>query len=156
MLLFVRWAPLCSFLFQRTPRCSRTSYAAPTRRRSGPRKAAGPLVGLRSLQYGHLAEDVPGQAGLVRLRWLGDWFWYAPGIFHTASRDLAGTPTRLLLSQCRDRAEAAGIAFADPAAGYALGTTSAAMSAFAGVCRRGWFVHDPEPGGPGRTILISR
>ena len=38
-----------------------------------------PTLWLRSLQYSHLAEDVPGHPGLVRFRWLGDWLlWEQP------------------------------------------------------------------------------
>ena len=39
---------------------------------------------LRSATLAHVAEDVPGHPGLVRLRWLGDLHFYAPGIFLSA------------------------------------------------------------------------
>ena len=56
---------------------------------------------LRSAEFRHVGEDVPHHPGLVRLKWLGMVHYYAPGIFHTATRDLVGQPYRVMLETAR-------------------------------------------------------
>ena len=108
---------------------------------------------LRTAQYIHVATPVEGAAGTFRLTWLGSLHWYTPGIFHTATRDLAGTPYRLLLEQCRAEAQAAGAPYSALGA-FPLGMAEAALSRFALICNRGEFL--PVESAGGAAVLTRR
>ena len=80
--------------------------------------------------------------GRGRLKWLGMVHYYAPGIFHTATRDVAGQPYSCIAScsrqlRSRERALSAGYKFAQSNA-YPIGIAEAAMKWLQGALSRRW------------------
>ena len=84
----------------------------------------------RSGMIQHLADAVPQRPGLYRLRPLAAMYRFAPGIFLSARRDLAGQPLTLILEQARRVAEERGIMFARVADAVPVRTAAAALSVF--------------------------
>ena len=82
----------------------------------------------RAGQFGALAEPDPLAPGLYRLPALGWLYWLAPGVFHSAERDVTGKPFRSLMELCRLRAQSAQLAYAS--AGPPLSMAAAALSWF--------------------------
>jgi len=101
---------------------------------------------LRSGTFADIAEDVPGEPGLMRLRWLGVLHYYAPGIFHTGTRDLPGQPYRIVLELSRERSEQANMPFSSLPTTYPIGTAGATLAAFGAAMSRGWGAYDDVSG----------
>ena len=91
--------------------------------------AAGSLY-LRVVTNGYFAVAVDSVPGLYRLQHLGDFYTFAPGLFLAASRDRAGQPYRVVLEQCRQRAEELHANYATTTCGYPMGTAEAAAHQF--------------------------
>ena len=101
-------------------------------------------------------------AGLFRTVALGSYYFFAPGLFFSATRDAVGTPHRALMSIGQMAAAAAGDPFADPALSFPGASADAALRAFTSAAPpRGWSVIvDPDMPGlhrraPGLTARFA-
>ena len=124
--------------------------------------SAGALGGaatlwVRSATIRAFASPVRGQPGLYSLAPLADLYRFAPGIFHTATRDLVDSPFRLVLEESQRRAQDARMPYAALASASPLNTARAAAQAFIATAPpgRNWELYGPN-GTPGDLTRRSQ
>jgi hypothetical protein len=124
--------------------------------------SAGALGGaatlwVRSATIRAFASPVRGQPGLYSLAPLADLYRFAPGIFHTATRDLVDSPFRLVMEESQRRAQDARMPYAALASASPLNTARAAAQAFIATAPpgRNWELYGPN-GTPGDLTRRSQ